>query len=131
MKKYQPIPGTHFRAGQIFSELKLQHAPILCTYALVGTISMRVVFQTSHLSTAQLLSIQGFAESLWCYPNGATSNNPIFIHLLNHAELITFADIEPELKSRLKKGQKPAWWITPKGFPLSQHFSTNRSTVSE
>lgn len=110
MDTINPVPGQMYTAMQMYTELKLRDSPYL-RVRLPG-VREYVPVQTSHLTTMQLLTIPGFAESLWKYQYETKEWIPLF--LLESVEAAKLFDYEKHWDETY---ETEIFWVTPKGFP--------------
>lgn len=105
------------RKGDRFTLAKVHQLPLDDSPFLLFTHrDEEAVVQTGHVTYEQLLSVPGFADTLWEFERETHEWIPLFryVHGLN-PPIEQFVDIEPGLGDY--EGQL---WVTPKGFPREQ-----------
>lgn len=104
-RKPYPQRGHVYSLRDILTALELQDSPSL-QYR-------NNPIQTAHLTSEQLLSVPGMAETRWQYLRTTIEWIPIFVH----ADGDVPVDVEPNVD------HPKLLWITPKGFPREQYRS--------
>lgn len=116
-KKVNPRRGTSYTLHEIENSLELRDTAFLKFYHN----GVDCVIQTSHLTSEQLLSVPGFAETKWVYQRETHEWIPIFYwDSLQEKDVTDFVDIVDEIDYFNPEKPTKAFWVTPKGFPREQ-----------
>ena len=117
MKPTLPISGRVYTSTEIETALSLDDMPFY-RFLYNGKIC---VIQTGHVTSAQLLSVTGFAASRWSYERTTREWIPLFWFVGTEDEILALVDVEHEISCT---GEAMAEWsVTPKGYPRAQFYA--------
>ena len=109
-----PVRGQLYTLREVYN-LNLRDSPHLGV-VIDGNSS---VVQDSHVTTEEMLSVPGFADTKWEYIRETHEWIPIFRYAKVNPPITDFVDYEPENSEwALKEG---GLWVTPKGFTREQY----------
>lgn len=113
--KVLPRRGALYTLQQILKHLALEDSPVL------GFIHKNVLcsIATSHVTSEELLSIPGAAQSNWKYLYTTNDYIPVFDFV--GADIEKFVNIEQEYNP--DGSYSKSFWVTPKGFPRRQYYA--------
>lgn len=132
----QPRSGVVYTLRQVLTQLELRDSPHLGFRAKppaarefdiwrpadhIQWHEGRAVIQESHCTTAQMLEVPGFADSLWRYVRETHEWIPVFEYA-GTAPITDFVDMEPENEKYADDMQPRGWWVTPKGLTREQYY---------
>jgi hypothetical protein len=119
-KQIRPVRNMLFSLRDIFTRLDIDDSPCLGFVVLVNGKRHESVLQYSHVTEAELLSVPGFADSIWKYSHTTNEWIPVFRYA-GSAPITDFIDQEASI-NRWELGDDPdTQWCTPKGFPRKQY----------
>jgi hypothetical protein len=114
-----PTTEKTYTARQIETFLTLRDTPFY-RFLFQGRLC---VIQTSHISAADLLSVPGFADTLWRFQGETREWIPLFL-FADPAPITDFVEIELDLND---EGE---YWVTPKAFHRQQPVPTPTKPVA-
>lgn len=106
----QPVRGQAYSLAQM-ERLYLRDAPFL----MIKIESEYYPVQTSHVSGAELLNSEGWAETMWKYIRETHEWIPIF-YAENSESVSSLVDIE-----KYHTFDQESYWVTPKAFPRKRY----------
>lgn len=124
-----PKRGQVYTLRVIKTALKLDDSPHLGFWLDLGEDEMptesgrtkvECVIQTSHVCSSDLLTVPGFADSLWRYRYTTSEWIPVFEYA-DEKSIREFVDIEHSTYWYDLENNPNSQWVTPKGFPRRQH----------
>ncbi|TPG59882.1 hypothetical protein [Ewingella americana] len=121
--KIQPQSGKTYTLQQILTNMDLRDAPSL-NFTIDG---IETCLNDSHVSEEDLLTIPGFAESLWNYVRETSEWVPIFQYSKANTQPMTdFIDYEDLVDPHSDYDAPKELWCIPKGFPRQQYYRVKK-----
>lgn len=121
MRKMYPLRNEVYTLAQIQNDLELRDGPSLNFVIRAKDAStIEACLQDSHVTTEELLTVPGFADSKWRYHYETSEWIPVFYYSDENEKPITdFIDFEEHIDPHR---DEPDLWCTPKGFPREQYY---------
>jgi len=115
MSRIYPQRNVQYTYAEIENHLYLRDSPCLWfSYKGIGC-----PIQTAHVGFGELLNVPGMAESVWRFKEETDEWIPVFHFVGSEEDILKLVDIVEEIPTY--HGQKPGWWVVPKGFPREQY----------
>lgn len=111
------------RAGQVYTLRQIEQELYLRDSACLRFTHQDVagVIQNSHLTSEEMLSVPGFADSQWTYVRETEEWIPVFRYA-GSTPITDFIEIEQAIDYWTGRKEND-WWAVPKGFPRPQEVS--------